>query len=109
MALRIADVVRGFPSTFLTASKINHPTCPARTARHGPHQLRDLNQSAASASGFACPLAPVGIARWNTRLVRVEAGFDGQVQIAELGFDEARMQDPAHAVQANAHLPARAG
>jgi hypothetical protein len=55
----------------------------------------------------AATLAPT--AGWHARLIGIEAGFDGQLQIAKLGFDEARMQEPAHASKRSAELPARAG
>jgi hypothetical protein len=61
------------------------------------------------AATYASPTAALApAARRHAGLVGIEAGFDGQLEIAKLGFDEARMQQPAHAVRACAHLKARA-
>jgi hypothetical protein len=53
-------------------------------------------------------LAAVAIAGRYARLIGIEAGFDGALEIAKLGFDDSRMQQPAHAMQACAYLKARA-
>jgi hypothetical protein len=52
-------------------------------------------------------LPAVGIAGRHARLVRVEACLEGASELRVLGFDHARVQEPAQASALRADLPAR--
>jgi len=49
----------------------------------------------------------VGIASWDARLVRIEAGLQNVDEFRVLGLDYARTQEPAQASASRADVPAR--